>query len=106
MLRIFTLHWLCVDNPDCFKSKILPTVWNAVWPSFLGPIFNSWNPHDHDKVNDHPWGSYVMKLTYNTPDYPRVKLDMAIDHIITYPIIYLLLLHLQDLRNYYRLKNV
>ena len=31
---------------------------------------------------------------------------MAIDHIITYPIIYSVLLYLQDWRKYYRLKSV
>ena len=30
MLRIFTLHWICVDNLDCFKSTIL-------FPHFLDP---------------------------------------------------------------------
>ena len=36
----------------------------------------------------------------------NVLLDMAIDHIITHPMIYLALLYLQDLRKYYRLKSV
>ena len=41
--------------------------------SFLGPIYNSWDPWDHDKVNGHPWGLYVMKLIQNNLDYPHVS---------------------------------
>ena len=29
MLKIFKLHWLCVYNIDCLKTK--KTVWNAAW---------------------------------------------------------------------------
>ena len=35
-----------------------------------------------------------------------LKLDMAIDHIIMYPMIYLVWLYLQDWQKYYRLKSV
>ena len=55
------------DEPRRRYLKEINTIYKYIYEmqfgsSFIGPIVNSWEPKDHDKLNEHPWGSYVMKL--------------------------------------------
>ena len=89
MLRIFTLHWLCVDNLDCSKSTIFSTVWNAVgflisWNHIyfmgaLGPRQGKWASLGM-LCNNTDWKvcHFCWDTMYNTYDWLTACVEVTI----------------------------
>ena len=114
MLGMFTLHWLCVDNIDCFKLISLHMIPSDAHAPCRGPMA-AMNYIWVQEMRNQTAFQTVEKIVdlkqsrLSTPSqYPqhfengycviisdiRMQLDMAIDHIITYTMIYLVLLYL------------